>query len=102
MRRLLQAGADAARSVDGKTALQWAKEEAHAECARALEEHSSTAAEAAGETAVAESAEQAAAAAREAAAAAEAAEARDAAEAALREAVEASDRGGTSNEEKKK
>merc|ERR1712086_626806 len=68
VRRLLRAGADAAaRTVDGETALQWAEEKGHAECVRALEEHSSTAAEAA--------------------------EARDAAEAALREAVEACGRG---------
>ena len=33
---MLRAGADAARTVDGKTALQWAKEKGHAECERAL------------------------------------------------------------------
>ena len=40
VRRLLRAGADmAARSTSGKTALQWAKEQGHAECVEAFKKH---------------------------------------------------------------
>ena len=37
-RRLLRAGADAARTAHGKTALHWAKEKGHAECVKVLAE----------------------------------------------------------------
>ena len=48
VRRLLRAGADAAaRTADGKTALQIAKEEAHTECAKILSEAAGAGADAA-------------------------------------------------------
>ena len=49
VRRLLRAGADtAARTPDGRTALQWAKEKGHAECERAFEAAAREAAAASG------------------------------------------------------